>query len=64
MKWIKNNMDKVLPVKDKGNKRIVSGKIQKKRPEDKDKGKFNKKRKNINNTNNTPPQGKNKFNKK
>ena len=64
MKWIKNNMDKLLPVKDKGNKRIVSGKIQKKRPEDKDKGKFNKKRKNINNTNNTPPQGKNKFNKK
>ena len=31
MKWIKNNMDKVLPVKDKGNKRIVSGKMQKKK---------------------------------
>ena len=63
-KWIKLNMDKNESIKEKGKKRINTGKSQKSQIDDKDKGKNIKKKKNVNNVNNTPPKGKNKFNKK
>ena len=65
MKWVKINIDKSLSIKDKAkNNRINTAKSQKSQYEDKYKTNSNKKRKNINNINNTPPKGKNKFNKK
>ena len=63
-KWIKLNMDKNESIKEKGKKRINTGKSQKSQIDDKDKGKNIKKKKNVNNVDNTPPKGKNKFNKK
>ena len=63
-KWIKLNMDKSEPFKEKGKKRINTGKSQKSQKDDKDKEKNIKKKKNVNNMNNTPPKSKNKFNKK
>ena len=57
-------MDKNESIKEKGKKRINTGKSQKSQQDDKDKGKNIKKKKNVNNMNNTPPKSKNKFNKK
>ena len=63
-KWANSHMDKVENAKDKNKKRINTGKLTKSQIDDKDKGKYNKKKKSINNSNNTPPKTKNKFNKK
>ena len=65
-KWVKLNMDKSEPFneKEKGKKRINTGKISKTQQEDRDKGKYIKKKKNINNISDTPTKGKNKLNKK
>ena len=62
--WVNSHMEKFENVKDKNKKRINTGKQQKSQIDDKDKGKHNKKKKSINNSNNTPPKTKNKFNKK
>ena len=64
MNWMKMNIDKNELNKEKGKKRINNGKIQKSQQDDKDKGKYIKKKKNINNMNNTPPKNKSKLNKK
>ena len=64
MNWMKMNIDKNELNKEKGKKRINNGKIQKSQQDDKDKGKYIKKKKNINNMNNTPPKNKSKINKK
>ena len=63
-KWINLNIDKPETTKEKGKKRITTGKSQKTQQDDKDKGKYNKNKKNINNTNNAQTKAKNKFNKK
>ena len=63
-KWVNSHMDKVENAKDKNKKRLNTGKLTKSQIDDKDKGKYNKKKKSINNPNNTPPKTKNKFNKK
>ena len=63
-KWININLDKSETIKEKGKKRITTGKSQKSQQDDKDKGKYNKTKKNINNSNSSQAKAKNKLNKK
>ena len=62
--WVKLNIEKNEPIKEKGKKRINTAKLPKTQQDEKDKGKVYKKKKNINNMNNTPPTNKNKTKKK